>query len=323
MRTVVCTAYGPPESLVVEERPDPEPGPGQVVVAVEAAGVNYVDSLFVQGTYQIRIPPPFTPGTEFAGRVAALGEGVEGLAVGDRVMCSSVIGAYASHVVVPAGALIRLPDGFPTQRAAAFIQSYATAWFSLTRRTTVAPGETVLVLGAGGGIGLATIDVARALGARVIAAASSADKLAAARAMGADELIDYESEDLKTRAKELSGGGVDVVVDPVGSRHAEPALRATGWFGRFVVIGFAGGSIPSLPANLVLLNNRTVVGVDWGAWAGRNREANQAMLGELLDAVVAGRLHPTEPTAYPLTDAGRVLRNALERRLTGKAILVP
>jgi NADPH2:quinone reductase len=195
-------------------------------------------------------------------------------------------------------------------------------WYSLTRRTTVEPGESVLVLGAGGGIGLAAVDVATALGARVIAAASSAEKLAAARAMGAAECIDYTTEDLKLRARELSGGGVDVVVDAVGGEHAEPALRATGWDGRFLVIGFAAG-IPTLPANLILLNNRSAIGVEWGAWAGRDPAGQRALLAEVFDAVADGRLGPPPPQRAPLDDAPRVLRALLDRELVGKTVLVP
>lgn len=319
----MCTAYGPPEELELRDVDDLEPGPGRVVVDVEAAGVNYVDALFVQGTYQIRIPPPFTPGGEVAGRVRAVGEGVRGVAPGDRVMAMTGLGAFAEQVQVSAGAVVPLPDGFDIARAAAFIQSYCTVWFSLTRRTRLAPGETLLVLGGGGGIGLAAADVGRALGARVVAAASSAEKLAAARAAGAAEVVDYEQEDLKTRVRELTEGGADVVLDPVGGRHAEAALRSTRWFGRYVVIGFAGGSIPSLPLNHILLNNRTVVGVDWGAWAGRHPEENRGLLAELVAMVADGLLRPPAPTVAPLAEAGRVLTDALDRRITGKVVLAP
>ncbi|MGZ6975913.1 MAG: NADPH:quinone oxidoreductase family protein [Acidimicrobiia bacterium] len=321
MRRILCTVHGPPASLSIVEEPDPIPGPGQVVVAVEAAGVNYADALTVAGTYQIKIPTPFTPGMEMAGTVHGIGEGVDGISIGDRVLAMT-FGAYASHVVVPAGALTRVPDALDLDRAAGLVQSYCTMWFSLTRRTTVAAGETVVVLGAGGGVGLAAVDIASALGARVIAAASSAEKLDGARAVGATEVINYATEDLKVRAKELSGGGVDIVVDPVGGELAEPALRATGWNGRFLVIGFAGG-IPKLPANLVLLNNRTLIGVDWGAWTGRDQTGQRDLLAEILAAVADGRLHPPEPHRAPLADAGKVLQSVLDRQLVGKTVLVP
>ncbi len=324
MRAVVCHQFAPVDELVVEERPDPEPGPGKVVVAVRAAGVNYVDGLFVQGRYQIKPPLPFTPGGEVAGEVVALGEGVGGLAVGDRVLALAWLGGYATRVEVPAESVVALPEALSFGQAAGLVQSYGTALFTLTRRTRVAPGEWVLVLGAGGGVGLATIDVAvHHLGARVVAAASTEEKLAAARAAGAEATIAYEDEDLKVRARELSGGGVDVVVDPVGDRFAEPALRALGWMGRYVVIGFAGGDIPRLPSNQVLLNNRTVVGVDWGAWTIRDPDGNRALIAELLDLAAAGTISPVEPTAYPLDDVARCLTDLASRRLTGKAVLVP
>jgi NADPH2:quinone reductase len=255
--------------------------------------------------------------------VVAVGEGVTDVAVGDRVLSSMGLGAWASHVVVPAAALTPVPDDLDDAVAAALVQSYCTAWFTLTRRLQVNPGESVLVLGAGGGVGLAAVDVARALGATVIAAASSAEKLADAQAMGATAAIAYEEQDLKTRARELSGGGVDVVVDPVGGRHTEAALRALGPFGRLAVIGFAAGEIPKLPANQVLLNNRTVAGVDWGAWAMRNGAAQSDLLDEVLAAVADRRLHPPAPTIRPLEEAGVVLRDLLDRRLRGKAVLTP
>lgn len=321
MRQVVCQQWGPPEQLEVVEGPDPVPGPGQVVVAVEAAGVNFVDALFVAGTYQIKVPPPFVPGSELAGTVAAVGEGVEGPAVGDRVLSSVGLGAWTTHAVVRADGLVPVPDGLDLPTAAALVQSTCTAWFSLTRRTTVAAGETVLVLGAAGGVGLAAIDVARALGARVIAAASTAEKLADAVAAGAHETIAYEDEDLKVRARELSGGGVDVVVDPVGGAHTDAALRALGVGGRLLVIGFAAGSIPSLPANQVLLKNRSVLGVDWGAWAMADPAAQRALLDEVLAAVGDGRLHPAAPSTRPLAEAGAVLDDLLHRRLRGKVVL--
>jgi len=323
VQRITCTVWGPPEELVLEDRDDLVPGEGQVLVEVAAAGVNFVDALFVAGTYQIKVPPPFTPGSELAGTVTAVGSGADGIAVGDRVLSSLGLGAYASHVVVPAASLTAVPEALSLPAAAALAQSYCTAWFALTRRTTIEPGQTVLVLGAGGGVGLASIDVATALGAEVIAAASSADKLEAATAMGAASVIAYESEDLKTRARELSGGGVDVVIDPVGGPHTEPALRALGPLGRLLVIGFAAGDIARIPANQVLLNNRSVVGVDWGAWAMRQPDQQATLLAEVLAAVADGSLHPPEPHQRPLAEAGAVLRDLLERRLLGKTVLVP
>ena len=323
MQRIVCTRWGAPEDLELQSSPDPTPGDGEVVVEVAAAGVNFVDALFVAGTYQIKVPPPFTPGSELAGTVAAVGPGVSDLAVGDRVLSSVGLGAFASHAVLRATALTRVPSELPLATAAALVQSYCTAWFTMTRRTTVRPDETVLVLGAGGGVGLAAIDVARSLGARVVAAASTEAKLDAARAMGAEATIAYEDEDLKVRARELSDGGVDVVIDPVGGPHTEPALRSLGVGGRLAIIGFAAGEIARLPVNQVLLNNRSVVGVDWGAWAMKGPASQAVLLDEVLDAVRLGGLHPVAPTERPLAEAPAVLRELLERRLQGKTVLVP
>jgi NADPH2:quinone reductase len=248
---------------------------------------------------------------------------VEGIAVGDRVLAMPWLGGFASHVELAAGGVVPIPGDLSYGQAAALVQSYGTMLFALTVRTQVRAGEWVLVLGAGGGIGLAAIDVARHLGARVIAAASTDDKLAAARAAGAEATIAYESEDLKARARELSGGGVDVVVDPVGDRFADPALRALTWMGRYLVIGFAGGEIPRLPANQVLLNNRTIVGIDWGAWTMRDPAGNQALLAELMALAGSGALSPVKPTEYPLEHVVRALTDLQDRKVAGKVVLVP
>lgn len=323
MRAVVCNEFGPLEGLVVEDRQVLEPGPGIVVIDVAAAGVNFVDGLICQGKYQLKPPTPFVPGSEVAGVISRVGPDVSDWSVGDRVLVFCGSGGFAGQVVAPGVSLVAVPDAIDLPQAAALIQSYCTMLFTLTRRTTVTPGEWVLVLGAGGGIGLAAVDVATALGARVIAAASTPDKLGAAVAMGAEATIAYEVEDLKTRARELSGGGVDVVVDPVGGRHSEPALRATRHLGRFCVIGFASGPIPSVPINQVLLNNRTLVGVDWGGWTFKDPFGNRALLDELMDMVAAGRLHPTAPATRPLEEAAAVMEALIERSVTGKVVLVP
>ncbi|MEJ7584513.1 MAG: NADPH:quinone oxidoreductase family protein [Acidimicrobiales bacterium] len=320
---MVCRQVGALDGLTVEEGSEPVPGPGQVVVSVEAAGVNYVDALFVQGRYQIKPPVPFTPGSEIAGTVALVGDGVEGWRAGDRVMAMTGLGGYAERVVVPATSLVEVPEGVALPAAAAFIQSYCTALFALTRRTRLDPGEHALVLGAGGGVGLASIDVATALGARAIGAASTPDKQRAARSMGAVEVVDYTTEDLKTRVRELTGRGADVVIDPVGGPHAEPALRSLRSLGRYLVIGFAAGPIPSLPLNQILLNNRTVVGVDWGSWALHNPADQRSLLGELVELVLGGRLHPPAPDARPLDRVVGALEDLLGRRVTGKLVLVP
>jgi len=323
MRVVVCKELGSLDNVAIEERDTPVPGPGQAVVDVRAAGVNYVDGLMCQGRYQMQLPVPYVPGGEIAGVVSAVGEGVTRVGVGERVMAMTGFGAFAEQVLVPVTSLESVPDALGLSQAAAFIQSYSTAWFTLTRRTTITEGEWVLVLGAGGGIGLAAVDVGVALGAQVIAAASSEEKLAAARAMGALAVVAYEHEDLKTRVRELTNGGVDVVVDPVGGRHSEPALRATRTFGRFCVVGFASGPIASVPLNQVLLNNRSVIGVDWGAWAMRDGAANAAMLSELMEILSEGRLHPVVPAERPLEEAPAVMAALLDRSVTGKVVLVP
>jgi len=323
VRAVVCRELGSLDNVAVEVRDAPRPGPGQVVVDVRAAGVNYVDGLICQGRYQMKPAVPYVPGGEIAGVVSTVGDGVTRVQVGQRVMAMIGFGAFAEQVTVAASSLDSVPDGLGFGQAAAFIQSYSTAWFALTRRSTVAEGEWVLVLGAGGGIGLAAVDVAVALGARVVAAASSDDKLSAARRMGAEVTVAYEHEDLKTRVRALTDGGADVVVDPVGGRHSEPALRATKAFGRFCVIGFASGPIASIPLNQVLLNNRTVVGVDWGAWAMRKPDAHRAMLAELMEMVQDGRLHPIVPDERPLDQAAAVMTSLLDRTVAGKVVLVP
>jgi NADPH:quinone reductase len=323
MRAVVCNQFGPLDTLVVEDRATPEPSEGMVVIDVAAAGVNFVDGLICQGRYQLKPPTPFVPGSEVAGTIAALGPGVADWSVGDRVLVFCGFGGFATQVVAPALSLVAVPDAIDLAQAAALIQSYCTMLFALTRRTSVAPGEWVLVLGAGGGIGLAAVDVATALGARVIAAASTPDKLEAAVAMGAEATIAYEDDDLKVRARELSGDGVDVVVDPVGGKHAEPALRATRFLGRYCVIGFASGPIPSIPINQVLLNNRTLVGVEWGGWTFKDPLGNRALIDELMGMVADGRLHPTAPGTRPLDEAAEVMTGLIDRTVNGKVVLVP
>ena len=324
MRAVVCRELGPPSLLRVEEREDPEPRPGQVLVAVEAAGVNFVDGLFIAGEYQIKPAVPFTPGNEIAGRVAALGEGVDGFSVGQRVVATTGLGGYASRVVVAASSLAVLPDALDAPRAATFPQSFSTSLFALRDRAHVEAGQSVLVLGGGGGIGLAAIAVARALGCRVVAAASTPDKRDAALRAGADQAIDPTTESVKDRARAWAGGtGVDVVVDPIGGPAAEQALRALGDGGRYLVIGFASGSIPTIPLNQVLLRNRAALGIDWGMWAMQHGESQMALLTDLLGLVADGRLDPVHPTTYPLADVAVALDDLLARRIVGKVALIP
>lgn len=323
MRVVVCNENGAVENLVVEDRPTPEPEAGQVRVSVKAAGASFVDALLVAGKYQFPIKPPYVPGGEGAGVVDAVGEGVTELAVGDRVFFSIGVGAFADTVMARPHQLTKLPNSMDFGRGASFLQVYGTAWFALKIRTRINPGEVVLVTGAGGGVGLAAIDVAKSLGARVIGVASSEEKRALAMAAGAESTIDPLTEDVKVRARELTDGkGIDVVYDVVGGETAEAALRALKFDGRFVVIGFPGG-IPRIPLNLVLLNNRTVVGVEWGGWAPRNPEANKEMIANIVDAIDRGELHPVAPFERSLDEAGQVLSDLLNRKAVGKIVLVP
>lgn len=320
---MTCKELGPPETLTLEEVEPLSCGSGQLRVEVAAAGVNFVDGLFVQGLYQIKPPLPFVPGSELSGTVVEVGEGVTGWAVGDRLLASVGLGAFAEEVVIGAGQAVAIPDGVDLTTAATIGQSYCTAWFSLARRARLAAGQSLLVLGAGGGVGLAAVDVGVALGATVIAAASSPERLASAAAAGATSTIDYSKDSLKDRARELSGGGVDLALDPVGGSLSEQALRSLGTGGRLLVVGFASGEIPRLPANQILLRNREVIGIDWGAWAISNPEENAALLGDVLTMVAEGRLHPTTPTTYPLAQAGKAMADLLGRRVSGKVALIP
>jgi NADPH2:quinone reductase len=308
MRAAICEELG---SVVVTEAASPVPGPGQVLVTVEAAGVNYVDALFVQGRYQIKPPLPFTPGSEVAGTLPS----------GERVLAMCGLGGFATEVAVPAASAVPIPDELDFPRAATFTQSYCTALFALRDRAALRPGESVLVLGAGGGVGLAAVQIAKAMGARVLAAASTEAKREAARGAGADEAIG--TDDIKTAARAWSDGGVDVVYDPVGGPLADPALRSLRERGRYAVIGFASGDIPSLPLNQVLLRNRAIVGVDWGAWSMANPGPQRALLDELLAMVAKGDLTPVPPRTAPLASAADVLDDLLNRRVVGKMALIP
>jgi NADPH:quinone reductase len=324
MRRMACREFGPPDRLVLEEAPDPRPGPGEVLVGVRAVGVSFVDGLMVGGGYQLKPPLPFTPGLVAAGEVLDVGAGVSTVARGSRVVGSSFdLGGYATHRVLPASAVVPLPDAVSFEVAATAVESYATMLFALTRRTAVRPGEWVLVLGAGGGIGLAAVDVARSLGARVIAAASSPAKRAAAIDAGAQVAVDYQTEDLKARVRAVTGAGADLVIDPVGGAAAEPALRSLRGLGRYLVVGFAGGTIPRLPLNRVLLENRAIIGVDWGAWSRQEPAGHTELLAYLLDQVAAGSLHPVAPVTYPLERAADALNELAGRRVTGKLALLP
>jgi NADPH2:quinone reductase len=323
MKAVLCKAYGPPESLVVEDMPTPTPGKGQVRVGVHACGVNFPDTLIIQGSYQFKPPLPFSPGGEVAGVVQALGDGVTGFKVGDRVIAATTWGGYAEEVLAEAGRLIPMPDAMGFETAAAFTLTYGTSHHALKDRAQLQPGETLLVLGAAGGVGLAAVELGKAMGARVIAAASSEEKLALCTAHGADATINYQTEDLRARIKALTDGrGIDVVYDPVGGDLSEPALRSMAWNGRFLVVGFAAGRIPSLPLNLPLLKGCAIVGVFWGAFTRNEPARNAANLQELLQWWQQGRLKPHVSAVYPLARAVDALNDLVQRRVQGKAVLV-
>jgi NADPH2:quinone reductase len=323
MKALVCHAYGPIESLVLDEVPDPAPLAGQVVVRVHACGINFPDVLVVQGKYQFKPPPPFSPGGEVAGIVEAIGAGVEGVRVGDRVVAIATWGGLAEKLVADASQVMRVPDGVDFATAACLPTAYGTTLHALRDRAQMRAGETLLVLGASGGVGLAAVQIGKRMGARVIAAASSAEKLETCRRHGADLLVDYAREDLKERVKALTAGaGADVVYDPVGGAFTEAALRATAWNGRLLVLGFASGDIPRVPTNLVLLKGCSIVGVFWGMAMMRDAARGRAQIEELLDWAREGSLRPHVHAKFPLARALDALREVEQRRVQGKAVVV-
>jgi NADPH2:quinone reductase len=322
MRAVLCKELGPPDKLVVENVPSLKPGKGQAVVAVRAAGVNFPDTLIIQGKYQFKPEPPFSPGGEVAGTVKEAGEGVSGVKPGDRVIAASTWGGFAEEMLVEADRLVPMPDAMDFVAASAFILTYGTSYHALKDRAQLRPGETLLVLGASGGVGLAAIQLGKAMGARVIAAASSESKLAVCRENGADETINYAADDLRTRVKAITAGrGVDVVYDPVGGPYSEPALRDMAWNGRFLVVGFAAGDIPKVPLNLALLKGCAIVGVFWGAFTRNEPEHNRRNNQELMDLYLAGKVKPHIHATYPLERAAEALNEVLNKRVSGKVVL--
>ena len=322
VKTMRVRELGPIENLEMVEVESPPLADGQVRLEVLACGLNYVDSLFIEGRYQVKPPVPYHPGSEIVGRVIEVAPGVDRVTVGQRVFAAVGTGGFSSEAVIAAARVLPIPDVLTDGQGATFMQSYLTAWYAFKERATVREGMTMLVLGAGGGIGLAAVDAGVAMGMRVIAAASSDEKRQLALDRGAFATIDVLTEDVKVRARELAGGALDMVYDPVGGDLAEPSLRALGPGGQYLVIGFVGG-IPRLPANFVLLQNRSVIGVDWGYWMGRDPQANAAMIREVLDEIAAGRLHPVEPQIYPMSQAVQAMRDLKERRVAGKVALVP
>jgi NADPH2:quinone reductase len=324
MKAVVCKAWGPPDSLVLEELPAPQPGPGQAVVDVMAAGVNFPDVLTVQGKYQVRPELPFTPGNEFAGVVRAVGAGVTSVKVGDRVIGFTRTGAFAQQALAPVESLMPMPAAMDFETAAAITLTYGTSHHAVVDRGALQPGETMLVLGAAGGVGLAAIEIGKALGARVIAAASSDEKLAVCRAHGADELINYSTSDLREAIRAATGGkGPDVIYDPVGGPYSEPALRSIAWRGRHLVVGFAAGEIPKLPWNLMLLKGASVVGVFWGDFVRKEPQANLAAMRQMLDWMAQGKLRPLVSRRYRLDETAQALNDMAARKVTGKVVIVP
>jgi NADPH2:quinone reductase len=322
MRAILCKELGPAESLVVEDVPDPVPGPGEVLIDVHAAGLNFPDTLVITGRYQFRPELPFIPGGEASGVVAVLGEGVEHLKVGDRVVSAGIFGAFAEKICRSAKEVIPIPEEIPFDVGAGFLVTYGTSYFALKQRAKLQPGETLLVLGASGGVGMAAVDIGKSMGAKVIAAASSEEKLDIACQGGADMRINYSEQPLKEAVKKLTDGrGADVVYDPVGGDLSEQALRATAWDGRFLVIGFAAGTIPKIPLNLTLLKNNAIVGVHWGPWIQRDPKGNEQNLRELLGMIQSGKLQPLVTQTFKLEEYADAFATLTGRRALGKVIL--
>ena len=324
MKAVVCNAWGLPDSLVVEELPDPVAGPGQVVLDVMAAGVNFPDVLIIQGKYQFKPELPFTPGSEMSGVVRSVGEDVTHLKPGDKVIAFTATGAFAQQIAVPGRDCMPMPPGMDFDTAAAITLTYGTSHHAVLDRAALKEGETMLVLGAAGGVGLAAIEIGKALGARVIAAASSEEKLAVCREHGADATINYSTEDLREAIKAATGGkGPDVIYDPVGGIYAEPAFRSIGWRGRYLVVGFANGEIPKLPLNLTLLKGASLMGVFWGEYVKREPKANMAAMRQLMGWLAEGKIKPRISGRYALADTASALNDMAARKVTGKVVIVP
>lgn len=330
MKAVLCKEFGPPETLVVEEIAAPEPKAGEVVVDVAAASVNFPDVLMIENKYQATPSLPFSPGGEAAGVVAQLGDDVKGLAVGDRVIASCGTGGFVEKLAIRAEACTPMPEAMDFDAGAAMIMVYGTSYHALKDRAQLQSGETLLVMGAAGGVGLAAVDLGKAMGARVVAAASTEEKLAVCREHGADETLLYPTGELtrdQQRAfseaiKEATGGGADVVYDPIGDAYAEPALRATNWGGRYLVIGFAAGAIPKIPLNLTLLKGSQIVGVFWGAFAARDPKGNAANNAELMTLYEEGKIRPHVSKRYPFEEAGQAIADMRDRKVTGKIVVV-
>ena len=322
MKAVLCKAFGPAETLVLEEIASPEVKKTEIVLDVHAAGVNFPDTLIIEGKYQFKPPFPFSPGGEAAGVVAAVGEKVSHVKVGDRVMALTGWGSFAEQVAVPGYNVMPIPAGMDFNSAAAFGMTYGTSMHALKQRANLQPGETLLVLGASGGVGLAAVEIAKAMGAKVIAAASSAEKLAVAKAAGADELINYSETNLRDEVKRLTGGlGVDVIYDPVGGDLFDQAIRSIAWNGRLLVVGFASGRIPELAVNLCLLKGAAVLGVFWGAFAQRQPQDNAANFQQLFAWYAEGKVKPLVSQVFALEQAAEAINALGQRKAVGKVVV--
>ncbi len=322
MKALLCKQYGPPETLVIEEQDEPSAAAGQVLIDVAAAGINFPDVLAIAGKYQVRTPPPFIPGNEAAGIVAGVGAGVTRFAVGDKVIVYSSGAAFAEKCVADESATTPLPEGLSFEQGAGLTVTYGTSYHALSQRADLQAGETVLVLGAAGGVGITAVEIAKAMGARVIAAASSDEKLEFAKQAGADDLVNYSTQPLKETVKELTAGnGADVVYDPVGGELADQAFRATAWQGRYLVVGFASGDIPEFPANIALLKEASIVGVWWGTWAAKNPQLQAANMQALTALLAKGVVTPRVTESYALEDFRQAFAAITERRARGKVIL--
>jgi NADPH2:quinone reductase len=324
MKAILCNRFCTPDELELADIPEPQAGPGEAVVRIKAAALNFFDTLIIAGKYQHKPPFPFSPAAEFSGVVESVGPGVTTVAPGDRVMANTGWGAAREAVAVPAELLVKLPDGLDFDRAAGLTVTYGTTLYALRVRAELQAGETLVVLGASGGTGLATIELGKIMGARVIACASSDEKLDFARAHGADETVNYASEDLRAALKKLGGErGIDVVYDPVGGPYAEPALRSLGWEGRYLVVGFAAGEIPKIPLNLVLLKSCDIRGVLWGAWVRREPQAQLALMSEIVRWCAQGKLSAHVHAVYPLAETAKALKAIADRKVMGKVVLRP
>ncbi len=324
MRAVVCKEWGGPDKLEIQTLPDFVAGAGEVVIDVKAAGVNFPDVLIIQNKYQMKPSLPFTPGAELAGVVRSVGEGVKHVKPGDAVVAFAGLGAFAEQCLTKAELVMPMPPGIDFNTAAAFSLAYGTSWHAVRDRAALKAGETMLVLGAAGGVGLAAVEIGKAIGATVIACASTQEKLDVCKAHGADHGINYEAEDMRARIKELTQGkGPDVIYDAVGGKFAEPAFRSIGWRGRYLVVGFANGEIPSLPLNLALLKGASLVGVFWGEFAKREPKNNFAGMAEMLGWIMEGKLKPLISKTYRLDEVPQALADMAARKVTGKIVVTP